>query len=263
MACHPEYLARFREVHNWMLWDEGPLPLPERQLIAVMACGRHNCRYLAEIHTKHFLDLGGDRKWLKGAAHLPPKLRKLIKINAVLAHQPWRLTVDDIAELVKSGVDSWSLTELVQALSILIHFHALQSFVLGCGITIESDLNDTKGAPAADDCSDAGGDSGSAEADPSGCKSVFVEVRDKLRAEDTVDADDDDEAANLQEFADAETEEALSQQEQQAITPTLGQWFPLYECSLLSAGAACIPGHEDFDIKSKEYTIFRTQVHKK
>jgi hypothetical protein len=53
MATHPQYLARFREVHNCLLWDEGPLPLPERQLIAVMASGRHQCQYLAEVRDAH------------------------------------------------------------------------------------------------------------------------------------------------------------------------------------------------------------------
>lgn len=255
MACHPEYLTRFREVHNWLLWDEGPLPLPDRHLIAVMAAGRHNCRYLAEIHTKHFLDLGGDPDWLMGAAHLPPKLRSLVHLNAVLAHQPWRLVVDDIAQLVKSGVDSWSLNELVQALSIMIHFHALQSFVLGCGIAMEVDLN-----PVCDGLSDDGAAAAVDGGEPAVPLSVFVEVRDKLRADGDVTGPDDTEEANLKAFADAETEEAKSPQQQQAVLPS-AQWFPLFECSLLSNSPdRSIPGHEDFNIRSKEYTVFRTTV---
>lgn len=35
------------------------------------------------------------------------------------------------------GADSWSLSELVHAIVILAHFHALSSFVHGCGLTPE------------------------------------------------------------------------------------------------------------------------------
>lgn len=36
--------------------------------------------------------------------------------------------------LLKTGEDSWSLAELVQALVLLTHYHSLASFVFGCGI---------------------------------------------------------------------------------------------------------------------------------
>jgi sestrin len=63
---------------------------------------------------------------LESPVFLPPKLKSLLYLNSVLAHQPWLLKVDDIAALVKSGVNSWSLNELVQAICIMVHFHALQ-----------------------------------------------------------------------------------------------------------------------------------------
>ena len=37
------------------------------------------------------------------------------------------------------GEDNWSLSELVQAIVILVHTHSLCSFVYGCGITPEID----------------------------------------------------------------------------------------------------------------------------
>lgn len=37
------------------------------------------------------------------------------------------------------GQDNWSLSELIQAIVILIHTHSLCSFVYGCGITPEID----------------------------------------------------------------------------------------------------------------------------
>ena len=38
-----------------------------------------------------------------------------------------------------TGKDNWSISELVHALILLAHFHALSSFVYGCGITPEVD----------------------------------------------------------------------------------------------------------------------------
>lgn len=43
-----------------------------------------------------------------------------------------------IQTLIK-GEDNWSLSELVQAIVILVHTHSLCSFVYGCGITPEID----------------------------------------------------------------------------------------------------------------------------
>ncbi len=40
------YLAQFRETHNTLLWADGPLPLDYRQMIAIIAAGRHQCTYL-------------------------------------------------------------------------------------------------------------------------------------------------------------------------------------------------------------------------
>lgn len=48
----------------------------------------------------------------------------------------WFSAVQELRE----GEDSWSLSELVQAITILVHFHCLSSFVFGCGITPEIDL---------------------------------------------------------------------------------------------------------------------------
>ena len=39
------------------------------------------------------------------------------------------------------GQDNWSLSELVQAIVILVHTHSLCSFVYGCGIRPEIDVD--------------------------------------------------------------------------------------------------------------------------
>lgn len=40
-----------------------------------------------------------------------------------------------IIQKLTKGSDSWSLSELVHAIVILAHFHALSSFVFGCNIS--------------------------------------------------------------------------------------------------------------------------------
>jgi len=35
--------------------------------------------------------------------------------------------------------DNWSMSELMHAIVLLAHFHALASFVFGCGVTSETD----------------------------------------------------------------------------------------------------------------------------
>ena len=50
-------------------------------------------RTLEEI----FLSVGGDERWLiDGLNNVPEKLKKIGKINNILAHQPWKLTTNDI-----------------------------------------------------------------------------------------------------------------------------------------------------------------------
>lgn len=48
-------------------------------------------------------------------------------------------------QLVKTGENNWSLPELVHAVVLLAHYHALASFVFGSGINPERDLNTSNG----------------------------------------------------------------------------------------------------------------------
>ncbi|NXU47115.1 SESN2 protein, partial [Turnix velox] len=47
--------------------------------------------------------------------------------------------------LLKTGENSWSLAELVQALVLLTHYHSLASFVFGCGINPEGEQEGGQG----------------------------------------------------------------------------------------------------------------------
>uniref|UniRef100_A0A8C6NHW2 Sestrin 4 n=1 Tax=Nothobranchius furzeri TaxID=105023 RepID=A0A8C6NHW2_NOTFU len=132
MASHPQYLESFLRTQHYILYMDGPLPLPYRHYIAIMAAARHHCNYLVYLHSAQFLRVGGDPLWLQGLEAAPARLRLLDHINKVLAHQPWLTACSHIQALLKAGEQCWSLAELVQAVVILAHCHSLCSFVFGC-----------------------------------------------------------------------------------------------------------------------------------
>ncbi|KAG5853048.1 hypothetical protein ANANG_G00068980 [Anguilla anguilla] len=117
MAWHPQYLESFLRCHHYILQMDGPLPLPYRHYIAIMAAARHHCGYLVSLHSAQFLRVGGDPLWLQGLESAPPRLRHLDHINKVLAHRPWLTARSHIQALLKNGEQCWSLAELVQAVS--------------------------------------------------------------------------------------------------------------------------------------------------
>ncbi|XP_062820189.1 sestrin-3 [Anolis carolinensis] len=136
MGLHPPYLESFLRMQHYLLHMDGPLPFDCRHYIAIMAAARHRCRYLVNLHVLQFLRFGGDPLWLRGLDYIPPKLRKLSEINKILAHRPWLVGKEHIEKLLKTGEQSWSLAELVHAVVLLAHYHALASFAFGC----ETDL---------------------------------------------------------------------------------------------------------------------------
>ncbi|NXH15527.1 SESN3 protein, partial [Bucco capensis] len=133
MGCHPQYLDSFLKTQHYLMHMDGPLPFDCRHYIAIMAAARHQCRYLVNLHVLQFLRAGGDPQWLRGLDFIPPKLRNLNEINKILAHRPWLITKEHIEKLLKISEWSWSLAELVHAVVLLAHCHALASFVFGCG----------------------------------------------------------------------------------------------------------------------------------
>ncbi|NWQ86721.1 SESN3 protein, partial [Burhinus bistriatus] len=133
MGYHPQYLDSFLKTQHYLLHMDGPLPFDCRHYIAIMAAARHQCRYLVNLHVLQFLRAGGDPQWLRGLDFIPPKLRNLNEINKILAHRPWLITKEHIEKLLKISEWSWSLAELVHAVVLLAHCHALASFVFGCG----------------------------------------------------------------------------------------------------------------------------------
>lgn len=139
MSLHTQYLESFLRSQFYMLRMDGPLPLPHRHYIAIMAAARHQCSYLINMHVDEFLKTGGEAEWLSGLELVPQRLRNLTEINKLLAHRPWLVTKEHIQSLVRTGENNWSLPELVHAVVLLAHYHALASFVFGSGINPERD----------------------------------------------------------------------------------------------------------------------------
>uniref|UniRef100_A0A8D2J2E1 Sestrin 3 n=1 Tax=Varanus komodoensis TaxID=61221 RepID=A0A8D2J2E1_VARKO len=138
MGYHPQYLESFLRMQHYLLHMDGPLPFDCRHYIAIMAAARHRCQYLVNLHLLQFLRVGGDPHWLRGLDYIPPKLRKLSEINKILAHRPWLIGKEHIEKLLKISEQSWSLAELVHAVVLLAHYHALASFAFGCGCEPEA-----------------------------------------------------------------------------------------------------------------------------
>ena len=153
MLYHPTFFECFVKTDNQLMKDErGPLPLCWRNFLAILAASRHNCEYIIKYQEQEFLYHDGPEEWLSGdLSVLPKKLQDICRLNALLAHQPWRIRSTDIEILIRGSPQSpsssggppqvWSIAELVQAMIILAHTHSMCSIVYGCGVVPESDLS--------------------------------------------------------------------------------------------------------------------------
>jgi len=142
MAHHPSYLKAYVDTYRGIMRSPGPLAQSWRFYIALMSASCQGSVYLTQALQTEFVMAGGNPAWLKDDAQVPEKLKALRKINAVLALQPWKLTLDDLRSVMRRPTPnlSWALGELVIALLILCHFHALAGFCNGCGLQVDSDM---------------------------------------------------------------------------------------------------------------------------
>eukprot|EP00668_Euglena_longa_P017739 GGOE01022184.1.p1 GENE.GGOE01022184.1~~GGOE01022184.1.p1 ORF type:complete len:592 (-),score=100.07 GGOE01022184.1:743-2416(-) len=131
MAIHPEFAARWIETTHGLMSGNGPVVERHRHYMAILACSTHNCNYMIEKMEYLFTLLGGDLTWLQGIKNAPEKMQRLAEFNAVLAHQPWKLTKKDIKGLLDCG---WSRGQIAHAILIMSCFHALSGIIFSCGI---------------------------------------------------------------------------------------------------------------------------------
>lgn len=48
------------------------------------------------VQEKEFLKNQGNKQWLKGIQFLPRKIRNLLQLNKILAHQPWFVKTEHV-----------------------------------------------------------------------------------------------------------------------------------------------------------------------
>lgn len=147
LGHHPSYLACLRESAAALHEDDGsPLPRATRAHIALVAAARHGSMYQLGGALDALAAAGGDVSWLRGGGTIPAaaagKLGRLAEVNALLAHRPWLLTTAHMRELVEGGASDdggggWTVTELVHAIVIMSHEHALSSLALALGVLRE------------------------------------------------------------------------------------------------------------------------------
>lgn len=141
LAWHRSYLALFDRSLAATMTRDGTLPLQWRSYIAVMGASELRCHYLADLQQYDFIVNGGEGEWIKGLDYVPPKLFRLHELSSLLAHRPWLLTAEHVAELLRSDQDdSWSVSELVHAIIVLCQAHSMASIALGVGCAEEVDL---------------------------------------------------------------------------------------------------------------------------
>jgi len=116
------------------MYSQGALPYDLRHYIAIMAAARHKCLYLVHQQEVEFISQKGQTSWLYGLSKIPQKLQDLSEINKLICHQPWLINKTHIVKLLKNQFNSWSITELIMAVTIIIHFQAMSGFIFGCGI---------------------------------------------------------------------------------------------------------------------------------
>ncbi|GAB5587688.1 hypothetical protein Unana1_02588 [Umbelopsis nana] len=146
LAFFPTYFEKFDLAYHQIIRSSvGPLERTWRSYLGIMAAAEHKCQYLVSLQKLYFLQHGGDPLWLKGVDHIPLKLRNISTLLMVLARQPWSLNESHIHELLHSSnggnpvTDSWTKSELIQAIVVIATFHSLSSFILGCGVVPEID----------------------------------------------------------------------------------------------------------------------------
>jgi len=166
-----------------------------------------------------------------------------LQVNALLNHQPWLITKEHVASLAK-GEDSWSIGELVHAMLIICSFKALASVIFGCGVSPEIDFVEWFGQVeehavlAEEETKEV---SGSIDENT-------LKMMELLKGGGGWCKDTEEQQEQL--FVKAETMESNSETVQ---TMDLGR---------LLRFMGNIPSdlkHEDFDVKSKSYSIFRVQ----
>ncbi|KAG7380725.1 Sestrin-1 [Phytophthora pseudosyringae] len=285
LAWHRSYLELFDRSLAATMMRDGTLPLQWRSYIAVMGASELRCHYLADLQQYNFVVNAGDGEWIKGLDYVPPKLFRLHELSSLLAHRPWLLTAEHVAELLRSDQDdSWSVSELVHAIIVLCQAHSMASIALGVGCAEEVDLAvfgqfgyalDAEAASA-----EEAGDNQEG-ADASSCSSVDLSTIDRdddmllkqLKKSSGLDSDTADEEEEVAEELGQQEGEGDEDADEEAYGADDG--FEVVEDEAdygINATTASrrkdtlwrfcggsVIRYADFDVRSEEYEVLHTE----
>ncbi|KAG1689768.1 hypothetical protein DVH05_001973 [Phytophthora capsici] len=281
LAWHPSYLELFDRSLAATMMRDGTLPLQWRSYIAVMGASELRCHYLADLQQYNFVVNGGDGEWIKGLDYVPPKLFKLHELSSLLAHRPWLLTAEHVAELLRSDQDdSWSVSELVHAIIVLCQAHSMASIALGVGCAEEVDLavfGQFGYALEAENASVEGVDNQEA-ADASSCSSVDLSTIDRdeemvlkqLKKNSGLDSDtaDEEEEVGVEQELEGDSEEdeeeygaddgfeVVVDEADYGINATTAS---RRKDTLWRFCGGSVIRYADFDVRSEEYEVLHTE----
>ncbi|CAG8620960.1 12881_t:CDS:2 [Acaulospora morrowiae] len=135
----PTFTLKFQNAYKELMKSQnGVHPESLRYYIGIMAASQHRCQYLVSHLKSEYLAANGDPEWLKGLQYAPDKVKKIAKINSILAHQPWSLQSEHISELCR-GDATWNIEEIIHIIVLFSTFHSMCSYALCCGIVPECD----------------------------------------------------------------------------------------------------------------------------
>ncbi|WEX08010.1 peroxidase-related enzyme [Chelativorans sp. AA-79] len=123
LAHDPEsYVAR-TVLFNAIMYAEGGLPRPERELGALGASVVNGCKYCAMIHGRQHAKLTGSDDvvtalWYGRVDLLSVRDRAIWEFAVALSRTPSQATADHVAALRETGMGDAEIVDLIHAVSI-------------------------------------------------------------------------------------------------------------------------------------------------
>ncbi|WP_299471969.1 carboxymuconolactone decarboxylase family protein [uncultured Roseibium sp.] len=111
--------------------SDGPIPVPDRELIAAYVSGLNACKFCQGVHkvtAQQFgvpIDLLGDVLAERDNADIDRKQRALLNFARKLTLEPSKVTEQDRALVVDAGNDPDALKDLIAIVSLFSFFNRL------------------------------------------------------------------------------------------------------------------------------------------
>ncbi|WP_319518289.1 peroxidase-related enzyme [uncultured Martelella sp.] len=123
LAHDPEsYVAR-TTLFNAIMYADGGLPRPDRELGALAASLVNGCRYCANVHARQHIRLTGSSAtiaalWTQERDRLSPRDAAIVDFAEALTATPPKADRNHIERLKAEGVDTFEIIDLIHAIAI-------------------------------------------------------------------------------------------------------------------------------------------------